>query len=309
MVITLKLSEDIIKKMDDFYKDSKRDKTPQYAKFQADSEDTVVTAYESGKVVFQGISADIDSNMWKEMELHNHPDAHPETKKKDKDKEKQKDVYNHRISVTSTIGSDEVGTGDYFGPIIVTASYVEPKDFEFLNNLGVRDSKKLDDAKIASIVPEIIKRIPYTTLKLSNKEYNEQVNLGYNMNQIKAIMHNKVLTDLHTKYNPEFTVVDQFCLPVLYFKYLKGSNNVWRKIEFTPRAEDKVLSVACSSLISRYVFLKEMKNMSKELGINIPLGASTEVDKAAEEVIKKYGVDKLKEVVKYNFKNTQKVVI
>ena len=93
-----------------------------------------------------------------------------------------------------------------------------------------------------------------------------------------------------------------------YFKYLKGSNNVWRKIEFTPRAEDKVLSVACSSLISRYVFLKEMKNISKELGINIPLGASTEVDKVAEEVVKKYGVDKLREVVKYNFKNTQKII-
>jgi ribonuclease HIII len=306
MVITLKLSEDTIKKMDEFYKDSKRDKTPQYAKFQADSEDTVVTAYESGKVVFQGVSADIDSNIWKEMELHNHPDAHPETKKKDK--EKKQDVYNKRISITSTIGSDEVGTGDYFGPIVVTASYVEPKDFEFLNNLGVRDSKKLDDAKIASIVPEIIKRIPYTTLKLSNQEYNAQVNKGYNMNQIKAIMHNKVLTELHTKYNPEFTVVDQFCLPVLYFKYLKEATNVWRKIEFTPRAEDKVLSVACSSIISRYIFLTEMKKMSKELDINIPLGASDEVNKAAEEVVEKYGQDKLKEVVKLNFKNTQKVV-
>ena len=306
MVITLKLSEDTIKKMDDFYKSTKRDKTPQYAKFQANSEDTVVTAYESGKVVFQGVSADIDSNMWKEMEMHNHPDAKPELKKKEK--EKKKDIYNHQISLAATIGSDEVGTGDYFGPIIVTASYVEPKDFEFLNNLGVRDSKKLDDTKIATIVPEIIKRIPYATLKLTNKEYNEEVASGHNMNQIKAIMHNKVLTDLHKKYNPEFTVVDQFCLPVLYFKYLKESGNVWRKIEFTPRAEDKVLSVACSSLISRYVFLKEMKNMSKELGINIPLGASDEVNSVAKEVVKKYGEDKLKEVVKLNFKNTQKVV-
>ena len=50
------------------FEDLKRDKTPAYAIFQADEEDTVVTLYESGKVVFQGVSADVDANFWKETE-------------------------------------------------------------------------------------------------------------------------------------------------------------------------------------------------------------------------------------------------
>ena len=41
-----------------------------------------------------------------------------------------------------TIGSDEVGTGDYFGPIVVTASYVTKEDIPYLEELGVKDSKK-----------------------------------------------------------------------------------------------------------------------------------------------------------------------
>ena len=66
----LKVSDETKEKMIEYFSDKKRDKTPPYAVFQADEADTVVTMYTSGKVVFQGISADIDANMWNEMEKH-----------------------------------------------------------------------------------------------------------------------------------------------------------------------------------------------------------------------------------------------
>ena len=68
MTISFKVSEETKKEMIEHFKDLKRDKTPAYAIFQADEEDTVVTLYESGKVVFQGVSADVDANFWKETE-------------------------------------------------------------------------------------------------------------------------------------------------------------------------------------------------------------------------------------------------
>ena len=61
--ITLKVSENTMNKMAEYFEDKKRLKTPPYAVFQADEADTVVTLYNSGKAVFQGISADIDANM------------------------------------------------------------------------------------------------------------------------------------------------------------------------------------------------------------------------------------------------------
>ena len=54
MVITLKTCQKTQKMMDEFYNEMKREKTPQYALFQADDGDTVVTLYSSGKAVFQG---------------------------------------------------------------------------------------------------------------------------------------------------------------------------------------------------------------------------------------------------------------
>ena len=73
MTITLKVSDNTKKEMIEFFQDYKRPKTPQYAIFQADDADTVVTLYESGKAVFQGVSADISANIWIEREKYLNP--------------------------------------------------------------------------------------------------------------------------------------------------------------------------------------------------------------------------------------------
>lgn len=309
MVIVFKISDNTKQKMIEYYSDKKREKTPPYAIFQADEGGTVITLYESGKVMFQGISADIDANMWRDMEAHLNNGKLPEESKK-KEKKDEKELYEERKKYyyINSVGSDEVGTGDYFGPIIVTATYVTKDDIEFLEELGVRDSKKLTDQKILEVVPKIIKKIPYETIIYTNEEYNS--NLNYNMNKIKAILHNKALLGLMKKdnYNYDKVVVDQFCYPKNYFAYLKESNNVFRKITFTTKAEDKCLSVACGSLISRYVFIKEMDKLSKRLGKNIPKGAGDKVDQFGKEIVKKYGKDILKEIAKLNFKNTDKIL-
>lgn len=309
MTISFKVSDKTKEEMIKHFEDLKRDKTPQYAIFQADEEDTVVTLYESGKVVFQGVSADVDANFWKETEkiLTGKMPEDNNSKKKEKEEDDDKTDY----YFINSVGSDEVGTGDYFGPIIVTASYVSKDKISYLEDLGVRDSKKITDEKIMKIAPELIKNIPHETYILSNEEYNEWQDKGYNMNKIKSILHNRVILGLLKKDNfvIDMVVMDQFTPARNYFGYLKDTGeNVFRKITFTVRAEDKCLSVGCSSIISRYLFIKEMEKLGKSIDKVLPLGASTTVDEAGKDIVKKYGKDKLKEIAKLNFKNTEKIL-
>ena len=311
MTIVYKISDNTKEEMIKYYENKKRDKTPPYAIFQAEEDGTIITLYESGKVMFQGISADIDANMWRDMEAHlNNGNLPIENKKKEKKEKNEKELYEERKKYfyINSIGSDEVGTGDYFGPVVVTASFVKKDDIEFLTELGVRDSKKLTDDKILKIVPEIIKKIPYETIVYSNKEYNSKKE--FNMNKVKAILHNKAILSLMKKdnYNYDKVIIDQFCYPRNYFGYLKESNNVFRRITFTTKAEDKCLSVACSSLISRYVFIKEMDKMSKMIGKKIPLGAGVSVDNFGRQLVKEKGKDILEDISKINFKNTEKIL-
>ena len=303
--ITLKVCEETKRQMMDFFTDLKREKTPPYAVFQAKDGDTVVTLYESGKAVFQGKDADLASAFWIETEkIHN--GSAVTTDSREKEKKKVEKILPIRIN---SIGSDEVGTGDYFGPIVVTASYVSKENIDFLLDLKVKDSKKLSDEQIIQIVPKIIQRIPYQTFILKNKEYNLRKRENINMNQMKAILHNKVLYELKSKNYPyQYIVVDQFEPATSYYKHIHASTKKVNDIFFLTKAEDQCLSVACSSLISRYIFLKEMNSLSKEIGMNLPKGAGPIVDEVAKKIVEKYGKEKLDEIAKLNFKNTDKIL-
>lgn len=304
MTISFKVSEETKEKLKEFYEDLKRDKTPAYATFQAQDGDTVVTLYDSGKIVFQGRDADLASDFWIATEKMVNQKVEVKNSEKrtiEKENKKEPSVY-----YQTTFGSDEVGTGDFFGPIVVTGTFVKKEDIPFIESLGITDSKKMTDEKIIEVVPLLIKRIAYTTYVLTNKEYNIW-SKKMNMNKIKAVLHNKVLLSLTQKYKADFIVVDEFAKPYVYYSYLKEVPQVVRNITFLTKGETKCLSVACASVISRYVFLKEYEKLEKKVGTILPKGAGEKVDEKGKELVQKYGISILEEIAKINFKNTEKI--
>ena len=311
MTIVFKLSDNLKQKVINHYEDMFKEKTPPYAVFQAQEMDgTVITLYESGKIMFQGVSADIDANLWIDMEKHLNGRIIDITTGKDKNKNDKKDKKEDLVIPNNkpAIGSDEVGTGDYFGPIVVTASFVSKEKQQFLIDLGVRDSKKITDEKIIEIAPKIIEKIPHSTLIFDNESYNKFHTDDINMNKIKAILHNKVLLNLiKQEYPYEQIIIDQFAAPTKYYEYIKDAKEIVKNITFFTKAEDKFLCVAASSIISRYIFLKKMDEMSKELNLEIPKGAGTLVDEVAQKIVDTYGFEKLNSIAKLNFKNTEKI--
>ncbi len=308
ITIVFKVSDNVKQMMIEHYEPMKCEKTPPYAIFQVKDFDCVTTLYESGKVMFQGIGADIEASYWTEQErvLNNKIIDTNGKDKKDKDKKEEKKIFINE----SSVGSDEVGTGDYFGPLVVTASYVSKENIPYLEGLGVRDSKKITDDKIKEIAPDLIKKIPHTTIVLSNKEYNSYHSTDTNMNKIKAILHNKCLLSVIKKENVsyKYIVVDQFENEKSYYAHLKEVPEKVKNIKFITKAEDQCLSVAASSIISRYIFLKEMKSLGEKFGIIMPLGASNMVDEVGANLVKKHGKKILEEIAKLSFKNTEKIL-
>ena len=293
MNIVIKVDEETKNKMIEYYKDKKREKTPPYAIFQAEEEDTIITLYESGKAMFQGTSAFVDANMWKAI------------KENDEDDKNEIDYLN-----TTSVGSDEVGTGDYFGPIIVTSCYVKKEDLPFLKDLGCTDSKKITDEKIKKIAPEIIKKIKYKSIILSNEEYNQKYSKENNMNKIKAIMHNRVLSLILDEIDEklDYIIVDEFAKENRYYSYLNEIPSVIKNITFVTKAESKNMAVACASIISRYIFLQEFDKLSDTYHIPLPKGSGANVDKIGEELVEKYGKEVLDKTAKKNFSNTSRIL-
>lgn len=295
--ITLELNNEQMNIVLDFYEDFLIDNNNPYAIARAKIDDCVITFFKSGKVVFQGESASYEASIWSEI--------------KDDDKKiESPSPINSNYILTTHGGSDEVGTGDYFGPISVAATYVSNDDIKYLIELGVKDSKKLSDDKILEIAPKIISKIKYTQLCLDNIKYNELVANGFNMNKIKAYMHNQALSLLIKKNNlnnPRL-IVDQFAEKDLYYSYLREVKEVVRNIEFMTKAESSSPAVAAASIIARYSFLKHWELIEKHYNITIPKGAGAAVDTFGQLFIKIHGLEEFKKICKYNFKNTEKVL-
>ena len=260
---------------------------PQYAKWQLKPENCVITCYTSGKTVFQGKDANVYAAAFMEVQ--------------------------DEISTPTTTshypqaGSDEVGTGDYFGPVCVCASYVTKDDVDFLVKLGVRDSKQMSDADMLKIGPLLMERIPHSLLIVPPQKYN-QVHESNNLNAIKAKLHNQAYINLAKKIElPSFKIIDQFTPETSYYRYLKNEPQIIRGIHFETKAEDKYLSVAVGSIISRYGFLKTWEEIEQKYNMTLPKGSGDKVDVVAQEFVERYGFDRLGEVAKLHFKNTEKI--
>ena len=104
--------------------------------------------------------------------------------------------------------------------------------------------------------------------------------------------------------------MDQFCSEDLYYNYLRDykNENIVKNITFKTKAESKYLAVACASIVARDIFINEIEKLKEETGYNILLGADSKVDDLARKIYEEKGLDFLKNIVKFHFKNTEKIL-
>ena len=291
--ISLELNETEIENVKRLYSDIECENDSEYVVFFAKRNGLSVTVYKPNKkglssVVFQGPDALYEAKIFDE-------NAAPK-------KIEPKVKSNIFPSKFPQIGSDEVGTGDAFGPIVVCAAYVEEKELPFLESLNVTDSKLLDDEKIREIGKKLIKRFDYSLLSLMPEEFNE-IHDENNMNRIKARMHNRAFCNLRKKHPNAYLYLDEFAKEKTYYSYLYEEKEVVGDIHFSTKGETHFVSVALGSVIARYAFLLKMDELSKELGYKIPLGAGKDVDKFINKISKIKTREELRKYAKLSFKN------
>ena len=225
-------------------------------------------------------------------------------------KEKKETVKEGWLFFGDQIGSDEVGVGDFLGPMIVVAAFVKESDINKLISLGIHDSKKMTDKKILEVGPEIVKQFKFSKLTLSNEKYNEMLDKGENLNSMKAKMHNRALLNMHKEYIDVLNIfVDQFVAEKTYYKYLNDANEEQVKdITFKTKGESYFPCVALASVIARYSYLKEMERLSQKYEMEFPFGASKKVTEFAKKFLEKYGEEELYKVAKKNFANYNEVL-
>lgn len=310
---TIKPTDNVINDIITFYTPYKKEKTPNYAVISASYNDTTITVYTSGKVLFQGKNADTEASRWSTAI----------------DPSKQN---NSLLSTTdlpesfdalSVIGSDEVGNGSYFGSLTVCAAFVRKDQIEQLKQMGVKDSKLLNDTKIRELAEKLKSTIPYELIDVTPYTYNKMtLSYGFNAVSLKVWNHTQAINKLAERINlfdVDAVLIDQFVQKSTFFKYLNEldqtllqlpfdqNNNVY----FKTKGEQYHMAVASASIIARAAFLDNLDLLSDQLKSNdidmdAPSGSGDTPNIVAAEIINQLGSEQLAHYVKLHFANTQK---
>ena len=204
------------------------------------------------------------------------------------------------------IGIDESGKGDYFGPLVIAAVFVDATTQGELALMQVRDSKKISDGRILAMAPDIRLVCPHSVIAIGPRKYNELYAKIRNLNRLLAWGHAKALETLLERVSCERAISDQFGDERLILNALQEKG---RKIVLEQRTKaESDMAVAAASILARAEFLIRLNRLSEELGTTLPKGASPAVELAARMVIKKHGQERLESVAKLHFKTTQAVL-
>jgi ribonuclease HIII len=252
-----------------------------HARFSARSDGVIVTYYESGKLVIQG--ADPDTFCTRFLGLA--PEPKPKTTSADE----------------TTVGSDESGKGDYFGPLIVAAVRLERELARELAGGPVRDSKQIADEACMRLGAALRSKLPHAIARLDPDDYNREHARVKNLNAILARLHGDVIRELASP--GMLVVVDQFGDERWVANEVK---DLGVRLVQRPRGEE-ILAVAAASVIAREQFLIALRELSERWAIELAKGAGDPTDRAARKFVALHGVEKLGSVAKLHFKTTQKL--
>lgn len=216
------------------------------------------------------------------------------------------DVETTDIDKLSCIGTDESGKGDFFGPLVVAGVYVAPTKVYRLLIAGVKDSKEIEDTKIMELEKLIKQECAWNVVPIGPKKYNELMNKLDNLNDLLAWGHARVLENLLAYVSCNIAIADQFGDESYITEALMEHGKTIKLIQ-EPKAERNI-AVAAASILARAEFVRQIEEMGRELGFEIPKGSSNpKIVEIAKQIKSKYGEERLKDCVKVHFKTMEAV--
>lgn len=302
--VSLTLTTEQIHKLAQAYPQAQVSQVP-YAHYRLKIPNLTITAYQSGKVVFQGKLAEEHAKAWQTGPVN-----------RSQKSANQANKLPGNLNATSIlIGSDEVGNGSYFGALTVAAVYLNRQQLQRAKAIGVKDSKHLTDGQIIKISQILQDEVKYSLICCNPEEYNQLIG-RYNAVSLKVHLHNQVIKQLINKLNSseknqlEGILIDQFTSARNFYQYLqKEETPLQQGLHFIERAESVHLSVASASIIARAAFLQSLTDLGHPYQLTLPSGAGSKVDDFGRKLVAQWGPEVLHHTAKLHFKNTEKILI
>jgi ribonuclease HIII len=208
------------------------------------------------------------------------------------------------------IGVDESGKGDFFGPLVIAAAYADSSLIEPMEEMNVRDSKRITSDDVAMDMGEKLRRLlgkRWSVVAIGPPAYNRLYGSMRSVNAVLAWGHARAIENvLAVQPDCPLAISDQFGDEKDVKKALMQRG---RKIELIQRHRaESDLAVAAASIIARDAFLRALLRLKQTYNMGLPKGASAAVGNAAVELVRRHGPAILLQTAKCHFRTTDGVL-
>lgn len=212
------------------------------------------------------------------------------------------------------VGMDESGKGDWYGPLVVAAVYLDQEAATALQRGGVRDSKTLDGeslVKIAALIERLVPEQSRHVTALDPEQYNRRYESLGNINLLLAELYAETAAPVRAATGSARIVCDQFAQRADRLERSFAAAGLPRP-EQLHHAESASVAVAAASVLASARFAAELDRLGAAAGLRgrLPAGASDirALKAAARHILSREGRAGMARYAKLNFKPVQAIL-
>ncbi len=179
-------------------------------------------------------------------------------------------------------GIDEAGRGPVIGPMVIAAVVVDEEKLKSLEELGVRDSKKLTPGRRERLFDEIIAQLDdYVIIELWPEEIDSR---EVTLNEFEVENFSKALNSLRVK--PDVVYIDAADVKEGRFGEAIGKLLKFKaEIVAEHRADDKFVPVSAASILAKVVRDRAIEKLKEEYG---EIGSGYPSDPRTRDFLERY---------------------
>ena len=200
------------------------------------------------------------------------------------------------------LGIDEAGRGSVLGPLVIAGVVIPEKKENILDNMGVKDSKKLTPERREILSRKLKKMFEWDTVIYSAQDIDNLRAKGVNLNEIER----KGMQELILKLNSDMVIVDAVDVkPERFQDKLERATKANVKAEH--KADDKYIEVGAASIIAKHTRDEAIAEINKYFEDVGGIGSGYPSDPTTKKFLSNYTYNEMPGFVRKSWSTVAKL--
>lgn len=200
------------------------------------------------------------------------------------------------------LGIDEAGRGSVLGPLVIAGVVIDKRKEAILDNMGVKDSKKLTPARREVLARKLKKMFVYDTVVFSARDIDDMRAQGINLNEIER----RGMQELIEKLDFDSAIVDAVDVKPQRFED-KLRRATGKDIKAEHKADDKYIEVSAASIIAKQARDEAISELNKDYEDVGGIGSGYPSDPTTKKFLSNYTYNQMPDFVRKSWATVAKL--